>query len=699
MNVWLDNKKNSETIELADYVLASGGEAQLYAIQTPGYEQLIAKIYHPSKRTKLREDKLQYLLANRPKSSHPDTHLIWPKQKIYNEQQAFIGFLMPYFKGEKLEILCLPKLAKKFRSDWKDFDFELDNKRLKRLHLGYLIASAMNDLHQLDDYVLVDFKPDNIVINTQGQLAFVDLDSIEVVEEGQTVFDAPVATPEYSPPDSYLKNPLVDPTQEDPWDRFSLAVILYKILVGIHPYAATATAPYEEASNLHQKIEHGLFVHHPEKQAFLSIVPQQHEAFETLPYQVQRLFLRCFIEGHHQPFARPSAEEWTQALQHFDTSASISNEAPPALPLQFLPDNLNISQLFKLPDLQLVSPQAKLKIEQSLSPTELQTKQLSPEFIDPKELKAQRFFNFTATLMIVVVCAAISILIPWKIASSIAILAYLGINYLTFKNRKTAERKDHLNQLLKHQMDYFHELVESAEQHESSMTDSIDLLKSMLSKISPKRLEDMMSDKEIVQQKLQNFKKSIEQETLKVEDLKRCQKKEFRLLQDYYNKKIKALEQLPKLEAKTLLQLTKEYKRAKRLGLLTEVELAHYSRNLEQLESLLTQYNIEQDAWKYKGSERIKDIQFRCEQWRLSIVEEIEIFNQSVSKEDIEAVESLVKGYRETISAFERLSYDVERLKIPIQQQLEVCQKTKIDVALYQNINFGSHLLNMIGIG
>ena len=121
--------------------------------------------------------------------------------------------------------------------------------------------------------------------------------------------------------------------------------------------------------------------------------------------------------------------------------------------------------------------------------------------------------------------------------------------------------------------------------------------------------------------------------------------------------------------------------------------------NLEQLESLLTQYNIEQDAWKYKGSERIKDIQFRCEQWRLSIVEEIEIFNQSVSKEDIEAVESLVKGYRETISAFERLSYDVERLKIPIQQQLEVCQKTKIDVALYQNINFGSHLLNMIGIG
>ncbi len=114
---------------------------------------------------------------------------------------------------------------------------------------------------------------------------------------------------------------------------------------------------------------------------------------------------------------------------------------------------------------------------------------------------------------------------------------------------------------------------------------------------------------------------------------------------------------------------------------------------------MLTQYNIEQDAWKYKGSERIKDIQFRCEQWRLSIVEEIEIFNQSVSKEDIEAVESLVKGYRETISAFERLSYDVERLKIPIQQQLEVCQKTKIDVALYQNINFGSHLLNMIGIG
>ena len=131
---------------------------------------------------------------------------------------------------------------------------------------------------------------------------------------------------------------------------------------------------------------------------------------------------------------------------------------------------------------------------------------------------------------------------------------------------------------------------------------------------------------------------------------------------------------------------------------LNKVELTQFKTNIEQIETLVAQYIVEENDWIYKGSERIKDIQYSCEQLHQSILEEVTVYNASISNESLTAVESLVRGYRINLRKFERLSLDVERLKIPIQQQLNVCQKTKIDAALYQNINFKSHLLNMLGI-
>ncbi len=700
MKVWLDTPPDSSSsIELADKALASGGEAQLFAVTTTGYTQLIAKVYHPSKKTKLREDKLAYLIVNRPKSSHPDTKLIWPQQKIYDEKGAFIGFLMSYFEGEKLEILCLPRIPKKFCPTWNSYNFEEDSRTNKRLHICYLIASAMNDLHQLNNYVLVDFKPDNVVISLDGQIAFVDLDSIEVVSEGQTVFDAPVATPEYSPPDSYLDNPIVDPTQEDPWDRFSLGVILYKILLGIHPYAATPKAPYEYANNLYQKIELGLFVYHPEKQSFLSIIPAQHEKFRALDYRIQELFMRCFVAGHDRPFARPSAEEWTHALRYYNTNGSINRPDLPPLSLAFLPNKINLKQLYELPDFTLVSARPKLQVGQKISRKELQKKQISPEFIDPKELRAQRFFNFTASLIIVVVCAAISILIPWQFASFIAIAAYLSLNLMSYKNRKTAARKEYINKTLKHQMTYFNELIETAERYEDKQSTCRQKLGILTSKVAPDELKELLVAKKLLEQKIQNFEQAISLEEQKINDLKRRQKKAFKLIIEYYDRKTKELQHLPELEAKTLIQYLKQYKRAHRLNLLSKLELVSFDTNIEQLETLADQYIIEEKEWLYKGSERMKDIHYNGEQLHQSILEEVAVYNASISHESLVAVESLVRGYRINIREFERLSQDVERLQIPIQQQLDICQKTKIDAALYQKINFKNHVLNMLGIG
>ena len=94
----------------------------------------------------------------------------------------------------------------------------------------------------------------------------------------------------------------------------------YKVLLGIHPFAASTKGAYAEATSLAEKIEQGLFVHNLDMHQYLEVIPAQHEEYQRLPLSIQQLFERCFIEGHSQPFARPSATEWAHALEEFNNS-------------------------------------------------------------------------------------------------------------------------------------------------------------------------------------------------------------------------------------------------------------------------------------------------------------------------------------------------------------------------------------------
>lgn len=311
--------ENSGTwITLSAKPFAGGGEGNLYKITSPReYRRYVAKLYHPHKLTKKREQKINYLATYAPVQSKENTgadnSVIWVKDALYDKKR-FVGFIMPYTEGEKLEILCTPKIPKKLRREWARFDFKQSPKALDwRLKLCFNICAAIHQVHKMERYVLVDMKPDNIVIQTNGLVSIVDTDSVEVVESGKSLFDAPVATPEYTPPEHYKKLDY-DPTEREAWDRFGLGVILYKLMFGIHPFAASSGAPYEKLTTLHDKIKHGLFVHHPAKKSSFTIIPPPHKAFYKLDESLQELFFRCFIEGHENPEMRPSAEEWCATI-------------------------------------------------------------------------------------------------------------------------------------------------------------------------------------------------------------------------------------------------------------------------------------------------------------------------------------------------------------------------------------------------
>lgn len=312
-------KHAKEWIQLSDKPFAGGGEGNLYHIISPVKYQrkYVAKIYHPHKLTEERAKKIDYLSTYPPQLNLGRTvehaTVVWCTDVLL-DKKTFVGFIMPYTKGEKLEILCTPKIPRKQRQDWKRFDFKQGEQALNyRLKLGFNICAAIHQVHKMERYVLVDMKPDNIVIQPNGLVSIVDTDSVEVVENNETLFDAPVATPEYTPPEHYQKL-AYDPTQRQEWDLFGLGVILYKLLFGIHPFAASTGPPYEHLTTLAQKVEKGFFVHAPQYAHTFRIIPPPHQAFDDLDEELQALFMRCFVDGHQQPHLRPTAEEWCAAL-------------------------------------------------------------------------------------------------------------------------------------------------------------------------------------------------------------------------------------------------------------------------------------------------------------------------------------------------------------------------------------------------
>ncbi|MFK7797454.1 MAG: hypothetical protein AB8E82_08365 [Aureispira sp.] len=310
---------SNEQIVLSQDPFAGGGEGNLYHIVSPvAYQKkYVAKIYHAHKLTEDRARKIEYLATYRPDAAQEieggHTAVVWCTDVLL-KNGAFAGFIMPYTKGEKLEILCTPKIPRKLRARWKRFSFkEGEEAGTYRLRLGFNLCAAIHQVHKMERYVLVDMKPDNIIIQPNGLVSIVDTDSVEVVEGQETLFDAPVATPEYTPPEHY-QNLNYDATQHQSWDLFGLGVILYKMFFGIHPFAASTKVPYEHLTTLAQKIEAGFFVHDPKHANSFSIIPPPHQAFNGLDEELQHLFMRCFVDGQEYPEMRPTAEEWCAAL-------------------------------------------------------------------------------------------------------------------------------------------------------------------------------------------------------------------------------------------------------------------------------------------------------------------------------------------------------------------------------------------------
>jgi serine/threonine protein kinase len=291
--------RTQQAIALTEQI-ASSGEGEVWRTNRAGY---LAKIYH--KLTPERIRKLEVMVNNPPHDPNAKTGHIsfaWVYSLLQDTWGQTVGFLMPAI-ADSVELLDVYNPSRR-RKVLPGFNWLY-------LHTTAVnIASIMQAIH-VKGYVLGDVKSQNILVNNRALPSIIDTDSFQVKHpDTGEVFFCPVGSEGFTPVE-LLDKDLALTEQTEVHDRFRLAVIIHLLLFGDHPFKGQWMGQGESPSPL-DLLRQGLWAYSQDeliKPSSLTI------PLQTVHPALQRCFLRCFNEGHHNPLLRPSAAEWVQALQ------------------------------------------------------------------------------------------------------------------------------------------------------------------------------------------------------------------------------------------------------------------------------------------------------------------------------------------------------------------------------------------------
>jgi serine/threonine protein kinase/tetratricopeptide (TPR) repeat protein len=140
-------------------------------------------------------------------------------------------FVMEYVDGEPIEHYC----------DAHGLDLS------QRLRLFMTICAAVQHAHQ-NLIVHRDIKPPNILVTEQGEVKLLDFGIAKLLADadteavGLTKTSERPRTTEFASPEQIRGGPITTAT-----DVYSLGVLLYRLLTGVHPYVLRPDQPLEAA--------------------------------------------------------------------------------------------------------------------------------------------------------------------------------------------------------------------------------------------------------------------------------------------------------------------------------------------------------------------------------------------------------------------------------------------------------------------
>ncbi len=287
-----------------DQKLGEGGEGEVW---TYGDSASVAKIYHPHLANATKENKLKAMVANQPLDEmwvrYRHVSIAWPTDLLY-QGSNFAGFIMPKL-GKAATILEVynPSLRKRF---CPGFNYKY------LIHTALNLSKALKALHD-KGYVMGDINEGNILVTDRALVTIIDTDSFQVRGQNGTVYRCPVGKEEFTPPELQGKHfDQIDRLPEH--DYFGLAILIFHLLMeGFHPYDGVlkSSNPTSGPAMVYC-LNQGAF---PYARNPLVSPPTLAPRFEILPPEVQKLLLRCFVEGYKRPSSRPTASDWSQVLE------------------------------------------------------------------------------------------------------------------------------------------------------------------------------------------------------------------------------------------------------------------------------------------------------------------------------------------------------------------------------------------------
>lgn len=299
--------------------LGEGGEGAVYLVE--GDAGSAMKIWHPGRTPQDADTKLRHLLRNPVEPELGATwQITWP-QRLVQENGVTVGYTMPLLdSGASWEPIVeyYNRRAAQTTEQEQGRELRVDD----RVRMATNLALGFRAVHAAG-YVIGDVNEKNVEVNRQNDIAMVDCDSYGFTDAetgrtfanhmGRAEFQAPEAQDDYT-----------NRTQNH--DRFGLAVIIFHLLTGFHPYTVVNQPDHPQPGD---RIRAWLFP--PSNRTMVEAPAQYDEAWGALTDGQKALFERCF-DWRYQGQARPSPEEWLEALQEIPAEAAPTPTMPSQQP-------------------------------------------------------------------------------------------------------------------------------------------------------------------------------------------------------------------------------------------------------------------------------------------------------------------------------------------------------------------------------
>ena len=327
---------DGSTIEFFDEIKAQGGVKDVYFSTDKTYVvAFYRKNLSPAEKDRLSNIVGPYhkRIFESPEGNYWKEYLIMPTKMVkWNEKT---GVVLPFYP-KRFFFSGGPFDGKEKEGKWfasaklRNRFLPADQKGtwLSNVHMCLKIARAVRRLHAAG-LAHSDLSYKNVLVDPiSGNACIIDAD--ELVVPGK--YDAGVlGTPDFIAPEVMATRELKlgDPNKKLPsinTDRHALAVLIYMYLLNRHPLRGGKVWDIDPAKDEAISMgEKALFIEHPTDKTN-RVKPQELDKSQLpqgdptkLPYTIcgpylKKLFDRAFIDGLHNPSARPSAAEWEDAL-------------------------------------------------------------------------------------------------------------------------------------------------------------------------------------------------------------------------------------------------------------------------------------------------------------------------------------------------------------------------------------------------